>query len=92
MSYRKRDAGIWEDMADHPSTKRGNPSTDAEDAEEVDAIEPVPDRPFANNATPELLGLYRSLMKLSKLGPLTSQPARLLVRLIQELIQRGERI
>lgn len=86
----ERNAGLWEDLENKGSKSVAAPiQAQPQNGNEED-LSPV--RPFENNNTPELLGLYRALMKLSRMGPLTSQPARLLVKLIQELIQRGEKI
>lgn len=88
-----RNAGKWEELnrsvaprsiaAPMPTLDTNNSNSNGDDSS---------DRPFEQNGTPEILGLYRALMKLSKMGPLKAKPARLLVQLIQEILLRGEKI
>jgi len=85
----RRDAGLWEDLGGKGSTSVAAP-VKAQPNGNADDLAPV--RPFEGNDTPNLMRLYRALMTVSRHGPLTSQPARLLVKLIQELLQRGEKI
>ena len=86
----ERNAGLWEDLGGKGSKSVAAPVKAQPQNGNGEDTPPV--RPFEKNETPELLGLYRALMKLSRMGPLTSQPARLLVKLIQELISRGEKV
>jgi len=83
-----RHAGTWEDLNGKGSKSVAAPVTVQQSTSE----ETPPVRPFEKNETPELMGLYRALMKLSRMGPLTAQPARLLVKLMQELLLRGEKL
>ena len=89
-----RNAGRWEDMdKKSPSVAAPVPVDLGDDTDNGNGeSETELNRPFQGNDTPELLALYRCLMKLSRKGPLTPQPARVLVKLIQELFIRGEKL
>jgi hypothetical protein len=74
------------------SVTRSAPAGSTFAAENGNGDETSVERPFERNETPSLMRLYRTIMDMSRKGPLPRPLARILVKLMSELLTRGEKL